>query len=208
MKKRTVALLCAAVALLGVVFGGTMAWLSSGSQKPLVNTFSTADITLGLTETEGEQMTGGRAYTMAPGAVLPKDPTVTLTEDSASCYLFVKVEEKNNPDHKPISWTPASGWEPVEGAGDAVYCYEFDKSNLGTLKPTDGLYQFPFLENNQVTVSGTLTKTQLDGYEKNPASRPQLTFTAYAIQMDYLDESLSSPKLIWEKALESATKTA
>ena len=70
MKKRTVALLCAAVMLLGVVFGGTMAWLSKGS-KPLVNTFKAGDIVIELTETD-------RTYVMAPGTRLPKDPTVSV----------------------------------------------------------------------------------------------------------------------------------
>lgn len=193
MKKRTVALLCAAVALLGVIFGGTMAWLTRGSDA-VVNTFTTASVGLDLTETD-------REYIMAPGAVLDKDPKVVVDKDSASCYLFVKVEEKNF-KNSPISWTPESGWEKVDIEKETVYYREFDETKVDeyTQKDENGNYVFSFLENNQVTVSEDLKKSDMDAYkeagkkeEKASDAYPQLVFTAYAIQKEYLKDGNGEP---------------
>ena len=200
MKKRTVALLCAAVMLLGVIFGGTMALLSHSSKEPLTNTFTAATINLELKETTGKD------YIMAPGAVLDKDPTVTMDEDSASCYLFVKVEEKNNDvpegmSRRPVDWEMADGWT-------SVY-----KSDGKDDKCTEGYYVYyrvynkdeavardiPVLQDSQVTISDELTKT----YMVSKAAKPELTFTAYAIQMPnlaYLNEDGSVKTPVTDEA--------
>lgn len=174
MKKRTVALLCAAVMLLGVVFGGTMALLSHSS-APLTNTFSPASINLTLKETTGEN------YIMAPGAVLDKDPTVTVDAGSASCWLFVKVEERNNdiPEDnstkKPVAWEIAEGWDKVNVEDETVYYRRYTKG---------GQNEFSVLKDNQVTISDELTQA----YMKSKDAKPQLIFTAYAIQQECLKD--------------------
>lgn len=178
MKKRTVALLCAAVMLLGVVFGGTMALLSHSS-TPLTNTFTTADIDLTLVENTGEN------YIMAPGAVLDKDPTVTVDPGSASCWLFVKVEERNNDipegkEKKPVAWEIADGWKKVDGVDETVYYRTYTKG---------GLNEFSVLKDNQVTISDELTQA----YMKSRDAKPQLIFTAYAIQQDWLKTEAGAP---------------
>ena len=203
MKKRTVALLCAAVALLGVIFGGTMAWLNRGT-APVVNTFTTANVGLDLTETD-------REYIMAPGAVLDKDPKVIVDKDSASSYLFVVVNEVNF-DKDPITWTADPGWKKVEGLDkQIVYYREFDEKNPGTLekvtvKDENGknvekeAYVFPFLKDNQVIVSEDLKQPDMDAYKEAGRKEtnaldayPQLVFTAYAIQRDYLKDADGNP---------------
>lgn len=194
MKKRTVALLCAAVMLLGVVFGGTMALLSHSSE-PLTNTFSPASINLTLRETTGKN------YIMAPGAVLDKDPTVTVDAGSASCWLFVKVEERNNaaPEgkKKPVTWEidSASGWKKVEGVEETVYYRTCSKS--------DEEQSFPVLKDSKVTISDELTKGDMEDM-KPEAAKPQLVFTAYAIQQDWLRDENGSltnkPAEAWKLA--------
>lgn len=200
MKKRTVALLCAAVMLLGVVFGGTMALLSHSS-TPLTNTFTTADIDLTLVENTGEN------YIMAPGAVLDKDPTVTVAKGSASCYLFVKVEERNNdiPEgKKPVAWEIADGWTKVDGVDETVYCRTYIKPE----NPENGQYDFPVLKDNQVTISDELTQA----YMKSRDAKPQLIFTAYAIQQDWLKREdgapITAPADVWELAKTQTTPNA
>lgn len=214
MKKRTVALLCAAVALLGVIFGGTMAWLNRGTDA-VVNTFTTASVGLDLTETD-------REYIMAPGAVLDKDPKVVVAEDSADCYLFVKVEEKHF-DKSPIEWAKAEGWTSAytENGKDVkckegyyVYYREFKQADVKMYgKDETGNYVFPFLKDDSVTVSEDLKKSDMDGY-KTSKNNPELVFTAYAIQKEYLKDKegneLTAPKdivAIWTMARDNATVT-
>ncbi len=190
MKKRTVALLCAAVALLGVIFGGTMAWLTRGSDA-VVNTFTTASVGLTLEETTGP-------YIMAPGAVLDKDPKVVVAEDSASCYLFVEVFEENF-EREPIAWEAAEGWSEIESLNKKtedgkvtmrVFYREFDEKKTDYTKDDEGNYVFSFLKDDQVTVSDQLTKADMEAYKDGEIDAyPQLIFTAYAIQRDYLRDA-------------------
>ena len=190
MKKRTVALLCAAVALLGVIFGGTMAWLNRGTDD-VVNTFTTASVGLALKETTGP-------YIMAPGAVLDKDPKVVVAEDSASCYLFVEVFEENF-ERDPIAWEAAEGWKEIEGLNKEtsdgkvtmrVFYREFDEKETKYTKDDEGNYVFSFLKGDQVKVSQTLTKTYMSDLKSaGDKSYPKLTFKAYAIQRDYLKDA-------------------
>ena len=53
MKKRTLALLVALVLVVGCIIGGTLAWLTAKTDA-VVNTFTTSDIDVTLTETEEE----------------------------------------------------------------------------------------------------------------------------------------------------------
>lgn len=190
MKKRTVALLCAAVALLGVIFGGTMAWLTRGSDA-VVNTFTTASVGLDLTETD-------RDYIMAPGAVLDKDPKVIVDKDSASCYLFVEVKEENF-DKAPVTWTPAEGWEHIldktaGGVNLKVYYREFDEELVDSYpKDSDGNPVFSFLDGDKVTISEELKKADMEAYGDDIDNWPQLIFTGYAIQKEYLKDSDGNP---------------
>lgn len=197
MRKRTVALLCAAVMLLGVVFGGTMAWLSKGSE-PLTNTFKAGDIIIELTETE-------RTYVMAPGTRLDKDPTVTVAAGSEKCIVFVKAEADKFGEHSPITWGVRSDWTQVPGETDVWY-QVCEKSDVAVKYPiltdmrADGM--------GQVSIPATLTKEQLADYEK---SKPTLTFTAYAIQYEWLPEydpetdEIPTDKIasVWDRIVES-----
>ena len=187
MKKRTVAVLCAVAAVLGVIIGGTMAYLQHS--VAVVNTFTAGTIGIKLAETTGNR------YVMAPGVALSKDPKVTVEEGSESCYLFVKVTENNfkTSGQDPIAWTPAEGWTKVVDVDETVYYRVFEKG--------DTVHEFPFLANNQVTVSEDLTKTDMAGYKDK---EPQLTFTAYAIQKDWLTGEdggpITDPAAIWALA--------
>lgn len=186
MKKRTVAVLCAVAAVLGVIIGGTMAYVQHSAA--VVNTFTAGTIGISLTETTGPN------YVMAPGETLGKNPTVIVEAGSESCYLFVKVTEKNITDQTtPIAWAPADGWTKVDGLdGEKVYYRIYDKATAETT-------EFPFLKDNQVTVSADLTKTDMDGYKDG--NEPQLIFKAYAIQKDWLTDenggAITEPAAIW-----------
>ncbi len=161
MKKRNIALLLALVLVFGVAVGGTIAYLMDTTQV-IENTFTTGNVDIDLTETTGE------TYKMTPNAVIAKDPTVTVVAGSEACWVFVKVEETNNPDTY-LDYSIDSKWTPLPGV-DGVYYIE--------QAATTANVSYPVLTGSKVTVKN-LTNAEMDAAEANP---PQLTFTAYACQ--------------------------
>lgn len=175
--KATVAVLSVVLAMLiGVV--GTLAYLKD-STNPVVNTFTTSDVDITLTETTGSE------YKMVPGADIEKDPKVTVLANSEACYVFVKVEKSINFDTY-VEYTMAAGWTEVP---DVPGVYYRQVSASATDQP------FDVLQNNQVTVNSSVTKTDMESVKGN---LPTLTFTAYAIQSENLDTTVMA--VIWNMA--------
>lgn len=156
--KKSVALVLALVLMVGVVVGGTIAWLTD-TTKEIKNTFTVGNIDIDLTES-----TGG-SYKMIPGETLAKDPTVTVEAGSEDCWLFVEIEKSANLDDF-IAYTVAEGWTELEAG---VYYRE--------AKADD---EFSVLANDEVTVKADVTKEMMDGITAE--TEPTLTFTAYAVQ--------------------------
>lgn len=155
-------IVCATVA-------GTLAWLTD-TTAPVVNTFTVGDINIELKETTGE------TYKMVPGIELVKDPTVTVKAGSEACWLFVKVEKSGNFDSF-MTFEMADGWIALSGHA-GVYYRNVDATNADT--------GFDVLKNNNVMVRDTVTKTMLEDAKTNA---PTLTFTAYAVQKDGIDDA-------------------
>lgn len=169
---KTLVALLSLVLLLGCSLSGTLAWLAD-STGPVTNTFTVGDIEIELTETP-------REYKIVPGVNIAKDPKVTVKANSEACWLFVKVDEAYWPDFKEedgitpkVNYTLAQGWEPLEGES-GVYYREVDAE---TAKAG---YEYPVLNGNEVTVSSTLTKSEV----QQITTKPTLTFTAYAVQQE------------------------
>lgn len=162
MKKRALTLLVALALVVGCVIGGTLAWLTAKTDA-VVNTFTTSDIDITLTETNEE-------YKMVPGWTMHKDPKVTVATGSEECYLFVKLEKSTNFDDY-MTYTMAEGWTELENV-DGVYYREVETGDMGT--------EFSVLEGNQVTVRDRVTKEMMTAAEGN---KPTLTITAYASQL-------------------------
>lgn len=162
MKKKTLALLAALVLVIGCIIGGTLAWLTAKTDA-VVNTFSTSDIEITLTETEEE-------YKMIPGWTIHKDPKATVVAGSEECFLFVKLDKSTNFDQY-MTYGVADGWMALEGVED-VYYREVKTADMGT--------EFSVLKDDQVTVKGEVTKEMMAAAESN---EPTLTITAYASQL-------------------------
>lgn len=162
MKKKTLALLVALVLVIGCIIGGTLAWLTAKTD-PVVNTFSTSDIDITLTETKED-------YKMVPGWTIHKDPKATVVAGSEECYLFVKLEKSTNFDGY-MTCEIADGWTALEGV-DGVYYREVNTADMGT--------SYSVLKDDQVTVKGTVTKEMMAQAKNN---EPTLTITAYASQL-------------------------
>lgn len=160
-------IVCATVA-------GTLAWLTD-TTDPVVNTFTVGDINITLTESENLDLK------MVPGRTITKDPKVTVKAGSEACWLFVKVVKSGNFDSF-MTFEIANGWtELTEGSG-VYYRIVGDKSADGA---TDE--PFPVISGNKVTVKNTVTKADLNGLTE--ATYPTLTFTAYAVQKDGINDA-------------------
>lgn len=163
-------IVCATVA-------GTLAWLTD-TTDPVVNTFTVGDINITLTESENLDLK------MVPGRTITKDPKVTVKAGSEACWLFVKVVKSGNFDSF-MTFEIANGWtELTEGSG-VYYRIVGDKSADGA---TDE--PFPVISGNKVTVKNTVTKADLNGLTE--ATYPTLTFTAYAVQKDGINDATTA----------------
>lgn len=160
----------ALVLVIGCAVGGTVAWLVAKTD-PVVNTFTYGDINITLTETKPEN----KQAKIIPGVDIEKNPKVTVKAGSEACWLFVEVKEENWPDFKDgdarkVSYAIADGWTALTGV-DGVYYREVSASNVDA--------SFGILAGDKVTVSSTLTKTEVNTVI---SIQPELTFTAYAVQ--------------------------
>lgn len=171
-KKITLTIICAVLSCVCLI-GTTFAWLKAET-APITNTFTYGDINITLKETEGTGSDTEKTFKMLPGAVIDKDPTVTVTKGSENCWLFIKVEKGNNPDnYLDYSVDTAGGWTLVPGQTDVYYRQvDYNESND---------QPFNVLTGDKVTVKSSLTKAELTAIG---ADYPTLKFTAYAVQRD------------------------
>ena len=172
MKKsrKTLALVAACLMLVVGVVGGTVAWLTATTGS-VVNTFTCGDINITLAETTGN------SYKILPGNNIAKDPKVTVSANSENCILFVKVEKANWPTFKESDGTTlkvrydiADGWTALTGVSGVYY---------RTVTSSESNQDFAVLKDNTITVSGNLTKVEVNSM----TTAPTLTITAYAHQL-------------------------
>ena len=188
--KKGLAMLLSLVLAIGCVSGGTLAWLTAGSET-VTNTFTESGINITLNETTPENKTAP----MVPGWKIDKNPTVTVDEDSEDCWLFVKITESTNPDLDAyISYAIATDWETVQSddangvtvIGRKVYKGE-GKDGFAILGA--GTYTDPMGDEddftitwgeNQVCVKPSVTEQMMEAIRTN---KPTLSFQAYAVQL-------------------------
>lgn len=169
MKKKSLALVLALALMVVGAVGGTLAWLTAKSAV-VTNTFTTSDIKVELKETTGTQ------YKMIPGYAIEKDPKAKVLDGSEDCFLFVKLEKAGNFDTY-LEYTIADDWMQLTGEGipDAVYYRTVKGNQIGEA--------YSVLKGDQVTVKGTVTKADMEALNKDSATKPTLTITAYASQL-------------------------
>lgn len=173
----------------GLSVGATLAWLTDTSDT-VTNTFTVGDINITLQEhglnEDGTLNTNkevqGNSYKFIPGVNLNKDPFVTVEAGSEACWLFIKVTETDWPTTDKISYSIDSQWTELEGE-DGVYYRKVDATTADT--------NFYILTNNLITVSEELTKEEANAI----TGTPKLTFVAYAIQQEGIDDAATA----WEK---------
>ena len=179
------ALIAAIVLVIGCTAGGTVAWLVS-KPDPITNVVTVGDINATLTEEAKE-------FKIVPGVNITKNPIATVTANSEDCYLFVKLTEENWPTFteateagstRKVKYEIADGWTKLE---DGVYYREVTKDDAKD-------QVFHVLQDDQVTVSNTLTKENANAIQKTGA--PELTVAVYAVQK----EGMGSVDKAWAAA--------
>lgn len=179
-KKKALALAAAAALACCCAAGGSLAWLWDRTESP-ENEYTVGNIGIALEENTGD------SYSMIPGCTIRKDPTVTVTAGSETCYLFVKVEKSEHFDDY-MTCRMADGWTPLEENPDVYW-------QVAQTSSTDKSY--PVLKDNTVTVRDTVTEAMMAR-----AGKPTLTFTAYAVQYynggDADGETCFEPADAWE----------
>ena len=190
MKKKTLALLLSLVLVFGVIAGGTLAWLTAQSDT-VVNTFTTSDINVKLAESKGVTTADGKSFKMVPGKSIEKDPKAWVVAGSEDCYLFVKLDWENNENKQYLDWDIAEGWRLGPNQTN-VYYRVVTASQMSNDNGATNSY--PVLKNNTVTVSGNITKAQMNAF--TDATLPKLTVTAYASQL-YNNNTQFTPEAAW-----------
>ena len=168
-------------ALLVVTVIPTYSWLFSQSD-PVVNTFAGGPIKIKLDEAkvdkDGKKLTGEEAervtansYKYVAGAVLDKDPTVSVIKGSEECYVFVCVE--NQLTDKFTIDLDTEPWIKVAADGEkTVYAY---KEKVDAREAEDDV-NLPAVFTT-VTVSEDLTAVDVAA-----RGEKKIKVTAYAVQ--------------------------
>ena len=177
MKKRisiAVSVVALALLLIAGTVAVTVAYLTS--VKQVTNTFTVGKVEITLDETTGEN------YHLVPGANIPKNPTVTVVENSENCYVFVKVVnnisdvESDEADKSIAAQLEANGWVLVPNQTD-VYVYTEDGSSI--VEKSANKITLPVITSVNVSVDATNEDlADVDG--------ATVVITAYAIQSEGL----------------------
>ncbi len=167
--------------VVGCAVDGTVAWLVSESESS-VSTFTLGDINIKLTKAESES----QSLKIIPGVDIRRSLKVTVEPNSEACWLFVKVEGTNWPAN--VSYSVAGGtndWKALDNY-PGVYYREVSAENARTGVEYD--------VNGVVAVSKELTKADINSIASG--TQPELSFTAYAVQRDGIDDAFRA----WEAA--------
>ena len=170
----------------------------------------------GIPEGIPAKTTAGNDYEMTPGKEYLKDPAVTVLAGNEACWLFVKLEESGGVTINDgaggqtvydfddyLDYAVADDWIPLTDASGAVkegiYFRYVDED-------TDGLEaSYQVLKDDKITVLPAVTKDMLNlldnnGQNKDQATYPRLSITAYAVQYSGFEAEVS------EGAIEPTTE--
>ena len=184
---KAMVMILAVMLIVGISVGGTLAWLTAQTED-VVNTFTTSDIDITLTETGATN--NQNSYQMIPGYTITKDPKVTVVAGSEKCYLFVKLEKSSNFDSF-MTYDIATGWTQLKDANDndvaGVFYRVVDTTGMGA--------PYSVLKDDQVSVLGTVTKDMMN--DLTTTTYPTLTVTAYASQYMKSNTENFTPAEAW-----------
>ena len=179
----------AALLLVAVAVGGTMAYLQATSNE-VTNTFKPTGLSIDLNEhdydpnsntldTNATPVKANDDYKVVPGVDIPKDPYVTFSSDVA-CYVFITVKETNWPEKddgtRLMDYAILSDWTKLE---NGVYYQLFTDATDKVLDAAITDKKLSILVGDKVTVSTDITLTEMAAIK---AANPTLEFDAFIIQ--------------------------
>ena len=176
--KKILALMLAAVLLVAVGVGGTLAWLADTTEE-VKNTFTTAGIDITLEETKG-LVDNKWTMQMIPGTSKEKNPIVTVEDaTTVDIILFVKFNETVNENELTYTstLTVANGWTWDETnkvwyrlVSAATVAAEFKCGETGC---ADTDLHWHMLAGDKVEVKNSVTANTAGG---------EMTWQAWAVQ--------------------------
>lgn len=203
MNKKKLITMLTALALVGAIgVGATLAYLSDKTEE-LTNTFKFAENGIGIELDEAKVDNNNKATNervkagdtqeyknIIPGMILDKDPTVTITEKSLNCNVFVSVKNANAEEVLKINDLDADAWAEVDPstygltAADATkyYVYQGTKAT-GTVEADDKFFVVPTSGNPTVLEDVFQTLTVGTEVTKN-TTFAEIVIKAAAVQAD------------------------
>lgn len=187
-RKKPLVLLASLAIVLAGATGGTLAWVAS--QTPAaVNTFTTGDIAITLTETDTEidddQSPDTNRYLLVPGKAIAKDPHVTVLAESEDCWLYVLLDASESFDQF-LEYVPADGWLALPGVPHVIY-RAVDRAEAAQV--------FPVLKDDLVQVKPSVTLQALASLSEGHF--PVLSMTAFAVQRSGVSP-INTPEGAWQ----------
>jgi len=151
LDKKSILIVILAIALIGVMIGGTVAWLTATST--LTNSFTVGSFNLPTTDPDA---VGGAdnddieqylyepswvdtaEHKLVPGVSFDKDPYVGIGKGSEDAVVYVNIT--NNYSNK-VYFTINDGWEAVEAEDASIVTENGENKNFtsGLFKYTAGL---------------------------------------------------------------------
>jgi predicted ribosomally synthesized peptide with SipW-like signal peptide len=190
MKKKIIAL-SAAIAIVAIVaVGGTLAWFTDTAE--VTNTITVGNVSIELDEAQvdqyGKAIDGAprvkvNSYHIIPGAVLDKNPTVTVKKGSEACLVYVYIDNQLE-DYATLNIN--SDWEIVDQY-PGLYAY----------KET-----VPAAKDNPIPLTPVFTTVEIEGEGLTNEILQTLTgkkivVKAYAIQEANID-GVDTADLAWK----------
>lgn len=184
-KKILLLVLCAAL-LVGASVAGTVAYLTS--QDTATNTFTVGQVNITLKEYDVDLQTGLKKSPLAeveelknlelvPGREIQKHPFITVTENSESCWLFVKVENglaayEETGDTTIAEQLKKNGWVELENVANVYYYKE-------VIPASTAAQVYPVFTSIRIAENAQNVEDWA-----NIASKGNVVVTAYAIQSE------------------------
>lgn len=175
----------AALLLVVVAVGGTMAWLVD-STEAVTNTFTTAGIDIDLDETEDDW-----SKKLIPGNTYTKDPVVSINRDvtDVDIWLYVEITDESAARYLSTYDFALDSWKNDLTNEPNVYYIEVkatENTGDGCTKETCTAVDphWHLITGDTITVNENLVKagTTTEGALVMPSGDVKLEYKAYAIQ--------------------------
>lgn len=176
--KKILVLALAALLLVAVSIGGTIAYLTAQSAE-VANTFTPTGIAISLTETKGN------SFKLIPGETYDKDPVVAVADTTnVDIWLYVKIVDESAASYLSVydctlydvdsegNKTAANDW--TQGDGTKIPSNVYYRE----VKDTDPVQSWKLIEGDTITVSTELGGDNL----AMPTTNAKLTYKAFAVQ--------------------------